>query len=145
MVRTSGLIDREHETSELRAVASAARRRRGGLLLVAGEAGIGKTALVEHAIGRRIPIVLRGAARASLAAPFEPLAAALRSHPRWPAVAGDVLVASGASGPSLDALGSLFGELAQSRRGHATGAAATRSDDRGDPEAIKVIPSRRPR
>ena len=81
--------------------------------------------------------MLRGAARASRAAPFEPLVAAIRSHPRWPAIAGDVLGAPGRAAPSLEALRSLFGELAQSRRGHATGAAATRSDDRGDPEATR--------
>ena len=40
---------------------------------------------------RRRSVVLRGAARASGAAPFDPLVAAIRSHPRWPAIAADVL------------------------------------------------------
>ena len=139
MVRTSGLIGRRARGQ--RSCGPSLPPRGGGAvvsLLVAGEAGIGKTALVEHAIGRRFPIVLRGAARASRAAPFEPLVAAIRSHPRWPAVAGDVLVGPWGERrrpwtPSVRC----SANWRQSRRGHATGAAATRSDDRGDPEATR--------
>ena len=109
-----GLIGREAEVRELRAAAAAARRRRGGLVLVAGDAGIGKTALVQDALGGRLPITLRGVARASGTGPFEPLVAAIRSHPRWPAVAAEVLQGPALSADGRDAIQSLFGELASS-------------------------------
>ena len=119
-MRIVGLIGREHEVRELRAAASAARRR-GGLVLVAGDAGIGKTALVERAIDRRMPVVLRGAARISGTAPFGPLIAALRSHPRWPAIAADVVPVPGVPDVARDVISSLFGELAPSPDARATG------------------------
>lgn len=137
MVRTSGLVGRQHETRELSAAVSAARRGRGGLTLVAGEAGIGKTALVEHAIEGRFPIVLRGAGRASGTAPFEPLVAAIRSHPRWPAIAADGLLASGLPGSSRDAVNSLLGEPAPSRRPQAAGAARAGPDEDGRPRGTR--------
>ncbi len=137
MARTSGLIGREHEIGELRAIVSGAKRRRGCLVLIAGEAGIGKTALIEDVVVSRMPIVLRGAARATGAVPFDPLVAAIRSHPRWPAVAAQVRAASGRNGPSLDAIHPLFGELAPSRHAHPGGALATSADDLGDPEATR--------
>ncbi len=111
-MRAVGLIGRAREIRELRAAASAVGRRRGNLVLVAGDAGIGKTALVETTLEGRLPIVLRGAARASGAAPFDPLVAAIRSHPRWPAIAAGVLATSGLSGPGRVGIASLFGELA---------------------------------
>ncbi len=54
-------------------------------MLVAGEAGIGKTALVESVVGKSSGIVLRGAARAASTPPLWPLVAALRSHADLPA------------------------------------------------------------
>lgn len=136
-MRTVGLIGREHEVRELRAAASGAGRRRGGLVLVAGDAGVGKTALVEHAIDGRLPIVLRGAARASGSAPFDPLVAAIRSHPRWPGIAADVFPASGVTGPTRDAVRSLFGELAPSGGRRATGAVVAAPAADGDPDATR--------
>jgi predicted ATPase/DNA-binding CsgD family transcriptional regulator len=136
-MRTFGLIGREHEVRELRAAVASARRRRGGLVLVAGDAGIGKTALVEQALGGRQPIVLRGAARASGTAPFEPLVAAIRSHPRWPAIADDVLRTSGMTAAARDAIRSLFGELASSGGRGATSAAVTGPATSGEPGATR--------
>ncbi len=78
--------------------------------------------------------MLRGAAHASGAAPFGMLVSAIRSHPRWPAIAVDVLPASGLTGRSLDAIRSLFGELVPSRRPRATGAEQAVRDDAGDPD-----------
>ena len=110
-MRSVGLIGRDQEIQELGAAASAAARRRGGLVLVAGDAGIGKTALVEHAMEGRLPVVLRGGARAAWT-PFGPLIAAIRSDVRWPSIAVDLLGAMGPSGPARDAIRSLFAELA---------------------------------
>jgi len=136
-MRTVGLIGREHEVRALRAAAAAARRKRGGLVLVAGDAGIGKTALVERAIDGRLQLVLRGAARASGAAPFAPLVAAIRSHPRWPAIAADMPIASGVAGPARDVIHSLFGELAPSRRRRTATAAVAAPPAEGDPERTR--------
>jgi DNA-binding CsgD family transcriptional regulator/tetratricopeptide (TPR) repeat protein len=136
-MRTVGLIGREHKVRELRAAASAAGRRRGGLVLVAGEAGVGKTTLVEHAIDGRLPIVLRGAARASGTAPFDPLVMAIRSHSRWPAIAIDMLPASGVTGQDWDVICSLFGELAPSGGPGATGVAVAGPTADGDPGATR--------
>ena len=122
-MRNIGLIGREHETRELRVAVSAALRRRGGLVLVAGDAGIGKTALVEQALDGRFPIILRGAARASGTGPFDPLVAAIRSHPRWPGIIAGELGASGTTTTARDAIRALFGELAPPGAPGATGAA----------------------
>ena len=137
-MRTVGLIGREHEIRELRAVASAAGRGRGRLVLVAGDAGIGKTALVGQALDGRPPASLRGASRASGAVPFDPLVAALRSHPRWPAIAADVLSAPGMTSPARDAIRSLFGELAPADGRRATGATAVGRAAEGDPDTTRA-------
>lgn len=113
-MRTVRLIGRDPEVRELRAAAASARRRRGGLVLVAGDAGIGKTALVEQALDGRGSIVLRGAARASGTASFEPFVAAIRSHPSWPAIAEEALGGPGLPASTRDAIRSLFGEHALS-------------------------------
>ena len=92
-------------------------------MLVGGDAGIGKTALVERALEGRLPTVLRGAARASGAAPFSPLVAAIRTHPHWPAIAADVLPPAAVTGAARDLVSSLFDELAPSADLRTTGAA----------------------
>jgi len=43
MPRRTKLVGREHEQAELEAAVAAVSGGRGGLLLVAGEAGVGKT------------------------------------------------------------------------------------------------------
>ncbi len=75
------LIGRAPEQAAIRAALARARAGSGGLLLVAGEAGIGKTRLVDatlHAAGVR---ALRGPSRDTRAAtPYAPLAIVLRAH-----------------------------------------------------------------
>jgi predicted ATPase/DNA-binding CsgD family transcriptional regulator len=65
------------------------------VVLVAGEAGVGKTDLVETVVGRRSHTVLRGSARPGATPPFGPVVAAVRSHPAWPTVASQVLDSGG--------------------------------------------------
>ena len=85
------LVGREREAGLLTEAMRAARRRHGALVLVGGEAGIGKTRLVEAVIGRSSTVVLRGATRMAGTPPFGPVVAAVRSHPAWPGIAGQVL------------------------------------------------------
>ena len=74
------LIGRQAELERLRERLAAAGEGRGGVVLVAGEAGVGKTmlaaTLAEHAA---VP-VLRGAASQGRTPPYGPLVAALRTH-----------------------------------------------------------------
>src|SRR4051794_19713903 len=60
----------------------AALAGRGALLLLAGEAGVGKTALAEDVLAGADAEVLRGAAGAPSAPAYGPVVAALRSHLR---------------------------------------------------------------
>ena len=75
-----GLIGRERERTELIEALGAARAGAGGLLLVAGEAGVGKTRLAERAFGETDLLVLRGDATQEAQTPYGPLVAALRSY-----------------------------------------------------------------
>ncbi len=138
-MRSIGLIGREREVKRLHVAAASARRRRGSLVLVAGDAGIGKTALVERALYGRLPIVLRGAARPSGTSAFEPLVAAIRSHPRWPAIAAEVLPTQG-GGPASDVIRSLFDEFAPGpgRQAESPPEAAG-SGQRGDSPAEPIL------
>jgi len=70
------LIGRRPETAWLADAADAALAGVGSLVLLAGEAGVGKTHLAEAAFAGR-PL-LRGAAQAPAAAPYGPVVAALR-------------------------------------------------------------------
>jgi DNA-binding CsgD family transcriptional regulator len=76
------VIGRERELGELAAVLARTREGRGSLVLLAGEAGVGKTRLAEAAIaGAKLP-VLRGVAPEQGASPYAPVAAVLRHHLR---------------------------------------------------------------
>ncbi|MBE2315534.1 AAA family ATPase [Solirubrobacter sp. CPCC 204708] len=74
------LIGRRQETAWLADAAADALAGRGALVLLAGEAGVGKSHLAETAFAG-LPL-LRGAAHAPAAAPYGPVVAALRSRLR---------------------------------------------------------------
>ena len=76
----AGLIGRERERAELMEALDAARAGAGGLLLVAGEAGVGKTRLAEDALGETELLLLRGDSSPEAPTPYGPLVAALRSY-----------------------------------------------------------------
>jgi len=76
------LIGREHEWRRLEEAADRAREGGGGLVLLAGEAGIGKTRLSEDVAADAGGPVLRGAAAHGATPPYGPLAGALRPHLR---------------------------------------------------------------
>jgi tetratricopeptide (TPR) repeat protein len=73
------LIGRGRELDELRGALERAARGQGGLLLVAGEAGIGKTALVRTALERDTMRVHVVEAAREASEPYAPLVTLLRS------------------------------------------------------------------
>jgi DNA-binding CsgD family transcriptional regulator len=93
------LIGRDRELGEIEAAVAAAQAGRGGLLLVAGEAGVGKTRLVRAALARTDVRLLNGEAVQGATPPYGPLVTTLREFLR--------------SEPSgLDGCGPLAGYLA---------------------------------
>ena len=73
----NGLVGREAERARLEDAIA-----RGALVLVAGEAGVGKTRLIEDVAAHSGALVLRGASSQGATAPYGPLVAAFRSHLR---------------------------------------------------------------
>src|SRR5215211_33204 len=83
MVATrSGLIGRQAERDLMRQALEAAERGSGSVVLVAGEAGVGKTRLADDVLEESDVVALRGAAGQGAGAPYGPVAAALRSYLR---------------------------------------------------------------
>lgn len=76
------MIGRERELEELAQTLARARAGQGGLFLLAGEAGVGKTRLAETAIARAGIASLRGVAPPQGASPYAPVAAVVRHHLR---------------------------------------------------------------
>ncbi len=76
------LVGRHAELEQLDAALERARRGSGSLVLVAGEAGVGKTRLAAALADGSRALVLSGRASRSAAAPYAPVVAALRSHLR---------------------------------------------------------------
>ena len=75
----AGLVGREAELERLEAALERARAGAGGIVLLAGEAGVGKSRLsAALAQDAGVP-VLRGAAAQGRTAPYGPLVAALRA------------------------------------------------------------------
>lgn len=78
----SSLLGRERECAELHEALAATREGHGGLLLLAGEAGVGKTRLAEETLAASDMTVLLGAAAPTAATPYGLIVAALRSYLR---------------------------------------------------------------
>jgi predicted ATPase len=76
------LIGREREQAELCAALEAAANGRGGLLLVSGEAGVGKTRLVEETAATSGLLTLAAAARQQARVPYGQVVEVLRSFLR---------------------------------------------------------------
>ena len=75
------LIGRERERALLLDLLGGAREK-PGVVLVAGEAGIGKTRLVDEVLGELARPILRGGAGEDSAAPYGPLVQAIRAYAR---------------------------------------------------------------
>ncbi|MEA2385916.1 MAG: hypothetical protein QOJ22_90, partial [Thermoleophilaceae bacterium] len=78
----SALVGREAERARLSQAVDRARRGSGSLLLLSGEAGVGKTRLAEEVASASSALVLRGAASNSAVAPYAPMVAVLRAYLR---------------------------------------------------------------
>jgi len=76
------LIDRERERAQLAAGVADARAGRGALLLLAGEAGVGKTTLARHALAASGLRVLEAVEVQAGACAYGPIIALLRAHLR---------------------------------------------------------------
>ena len=74
------MLGREGELEELAQVFSRTSEGEGGLLLLVGEAGVGKTRLAEAAVAAGSLDCLRGVAAEHGAPPYAPLAAVLRQY-----------------------------------------------------------------
>ena len=78
MITNRVLIGRESESAALEAACAAVRDGQGRCVLVTGEAGIGKTRLVSHALALAGLPAYTGAARSTVAEPYAPVAQVLR-------------------------------------------------------------------
>nr|WP_246301452.1 AAA family ATPase [Microbacterium immunditiarum] len=76
------MVGRERELEQLAGVISAAATGRGGLVLLAGEAGVGKTRLAEAATAGGGLATLRAVADQRSSSPYAPIAAVLREYLR---------------------------------------------------------------
>lgn len=73
------MIGREREQAELAHALACARNGSGRLLLLAGEAGVGKTRLAEETLAASDLLVLRAGARQDATPPYGPVVAVLRA------------------------------------------------------------------
>jgi DNA-binding CsgD family transcriptional regulator len=78
----SELVGRTQEVAALRAVLDAARSGSGGLVLVTGEAGVGKSRLTREVLGDAGSRLLEGEATQQSAPPYGPVVSAFRSFLR---------------------------------------------------------------
>src|SRR5947209_916172 len=98
------LVGRESELAVLREAVGRARAGRGSVVLLAGEAGVGKTVLARYALAGSDLRVFEAAARQAGTAPYGPLVAVLRAHRRHNRGAPDpdVLLSELASAPDAE-------------------------------------------
>src|SRR5918994_4508778 len=74
------LLGRDAELAQLAAAMQRARDGAGGVVLVSGDAGVGKSRLIAEVVGREADaLVLGGAAGHTGGAPYGPVVAALRA------------------------------------------------------------------
>ena len=76
------MIGRERELEELGEILARTGEGEGGLVLLAGEAGVGKTRLAEAAVAAARLACLSGVAAERGSSPYAPIAAALRQYLR---------------------------------------------------------------
>jgi DNA-binding CsgD family transcriptional regulator len=76
------LLGRDADLSRLAQAVDRARQGSGSMLLLSGEAGVGKTRLAEEAAASSGALVLRGAASSTAVSPYGPVVAALRAYLR---------------------------------------------------------------
>jgi len=81
MSTSTVLVGRDAELERIASALERAREGHGGVLLVAGEAGVGKSRLIDEAAEGDV-LVLRGAAADGLTTPYGPIVELLRSHLR---------------------------------------------------------------
>lgn len=77
-----GFVGREPERREVLDAVAACQEGRGGFLLIAGEAGVGKTRLVEEILRESDVLTLSAAPAQAGEPPYGPLVAVLRSYLR---------------------------------------------------------------
>jgi DNA-binding NarL/FixJ family response regulator len=82
MAESAELIGRKRERGVLVDRLDRAAAGEGGLLLLVGEAGVGKTSLAEAAMGACALLVLRGAGSEQGRTPYAPIISALRAYDR---------------------------------------------------------------
>ena len=78
----SGLVGREREQAELDRTIADVSRGGGDLILLAGEAGVGKTRLAQETLARSDLLVIGGASVQGATEPYGPITAALRAYLR---------------------------------------------------------------
>src|SRR5688500_14016645 len=105
MAGSDKLIGRERERRVLDDRLDRAADGAGGLLLLAGEAGVGKTSLAEAALAARTLRLLRSVASEQGKTPYAPIITALRAYERL------ALGALGESGRLATHLAALLPEL----------------------------------
>ncbi|MFN8474661.1 MAG: AAA family ATPase [Anaerolineae bacterium] len=82
MSENESLVGRADEQATLSEVIAAAARGAEGVVLLAGEAGVGKSRLLEVCLERTNLLALRGPTNESATPPYGPIAAALRAYLR---------------------------------------------------------------
>jgi len=112
MARQRRLVGRHAELERLNEALSRARRGNGSLVLIAGEAGVGKTRLAEELAEHSRAAVLWGRASHVAPAPYSPIVAALRAYLR---ANPDGLDGCGALKPHLALLLPELGKPAKAR------------------------------